>query len=83
MSVAYRQTWAPPHNPDVEPQKPGYCVYSPSANRFLVGFPRWGTAREAKVYESESAARYQALVLGSVVTSVPRNTGHFLTWEVL
>lgn len=73
----------PPHNPEVEAQRPGWCVYSETSGQFLAGFPRWGTARDAKVFATLSSARYQALVLGCVVTSVPRFNGHAHEWELL
>ncbi len=72
-----------PHNPEVEAQRPGWCVYSETTGRFLAGFPRWGRARDAKVFPTESVARYQALVLGCVVTSVPRFNGHTHEWGAL
>lgn len=92
MTAAYRQTWAPPFNDTVEPQRAGYCVTEerPDGYFFLVAYgyaPRgfvseWGTSSKAKVFDTLSEARlFVAGSAGSVVITPPRWCGHAMLWD--
>jgi hypothetical protein len=82
-----RHASSPPHNPDIETQLPGCCVRDEARGVWLAAPPqlgfglRWSTnPREAHVFAATTAA-FQASMMGCIVTSVPRWTGHCLCWE--
>lgn len=72
------------HNPDVEPERPGYCVYRPQDGAWLadgwawVGLPQRAAIR---VYASLEEAARVASVYSAVVTTVPRHNGYCVEWE--
>jgi hypothetical protein len=86
---AYQQRWAPPHNPDVEAQRPGFCLYDDHPGVFLTSFrvmpsgrivTSWSTvAAEARVFATLEEAKAISAAGGEVVT-VPRWNGHTREW---
>lgn len=77
---------AAPHNPDVEAQRPGCCVRDDRHGLWLAAPPKLGVGllwsanpRDAHVFDATTAA-FQASMMGCIVTTVPRWTGHFMTW---
>ena len=78
----------PPHNPDVQPQRQGWCVYHEATRRFLAAEPEfgkpleWGTAKDAHVFLNGTSAAYQVSVQrGCVLTTAPRWDGHCWSWS--
>jgi len=79
------------HNPLVEQQRRGFCVYNPKApTHVFVQYygpgcylPIWGEPKTAKVYDTWTAANAAATMLGGVVTTVPRHNGHGREWEII
>lgn len=87
---AYGQHWAPPHNPTVEAQRPGYCLERAEkaeggkmvgAGVFLAGLVTWGSPKDALVIASLAEVRLKAGIMGCLVTTVPRHNGHVREWE--
>ena len=86
------------HNPDVEAQRPGYCVVSRLEDLFLsdgaddrLGLVMWRGARftwcrpggPVKVGMSHSEAAAAAERAGGEVTTVPRFNGHHREWSAV
>jgi hypothetical protein len=79
-------------NPAVELQRAGYCLLRPDGQWFggtmahmegssMEAVSAWVSASGAKVYASEDVARREAKRHGCVVTTVPRNNGHWYEWS--
>jgi hypothetical protein len=80
-----------PHNPLVEPQRPGWCVMREfpaddqrDARRlWLIGVNTWSASHErAMVFGSYRSAKEKA-ENGAVVTTVVRFNGHVVEWQVV
>lgn len=84
------------HNPDVQPQRPGYSVCIEPARLFLcdakdatngghhgIGWAYGLTTCRGKVtvWESRGAAQVAADRVGGAVVTVPRWNGHVWVWE--
>lgn len=72
------------HNPDVEPERPGYCVYRPQDGLFLMPNWAWGTSADRAhvvVYATLVEAARAASIFAGVVATVPRHNGYCVEWS--
>lgn len=86
------------HNPEVEAQRPGYCVVSTTADLFLSddpddthGLVMWRGGRytwckpggPVRIWMWHSEASAAAKLAGGEVVTVPRFNGHHREWQAV
>lgn len=70
------------HNPDVEPERPGYSVRQDKLGWWWTDQGWAKSYKLAKVYARiEDARRASTVLHGTIVTGVPRFNGHVIEWK--